>query len=154
MLNNQSLETLLLDCARVEGSSNGPPVDLPNIKSFSVYSILEAFQFSTIFRVPALRRLSSLLISIVEEGGNYFWFAFRATGDEIVFTVKCFPGSIEKVWQDLTGYARPSIKHVRLENPKDHPLGNNASIAVATLFADVHTLEIAHGCAPSSYPEF
>ena len=152
MLNNQSLETLSLGCIKLEGDPNGPPVDLSNLKSFSIYHS-EAYSegtVSTIFRVPALQRLTSLLVSVTKEQDNCDWFTFCATGDNIVFTLKCDLECIPMAWQDLTGYPEPIVQRVRLENPENLYFHGRW---VSASFVDVHTLEIGHGCA-RPYPGF
>lgn len=59
------------------------------------------------------------------------------------------------VWQDLTGYADPTLQLVRLENPGDLELADyRGRDVVITLLTNVHTLEIGHGYAPDCYPDF
>ncbi|KAF9787504.1 hypothetical protein BJ322DRAFT_729080 [Thelephora terrestris] len=151
LLNNRSLETLFLKCVRLKDNSNGPPIDLPKVKSFSAYSPRES-PLSAIFRVPALRHLSSLFISVEWKHG-YAWFTFSATGDDIVFTIKTKTTRIKETWQDLTGHAQPSIKHVRLENSGDLPLGCSEGPVVNPSFTDTHTLEIGRGYTSRFYPD-
>ena len=78
MFNNRSLESLSLDITNFEGNSKGPPVDLLNLKSFSVVHCSDVL--SEIIRVPALQRLSLLQTS--REGAGTFTKVV-ATGDGI-----------------------------------------------------------------------
>ena len=139
MMNNQSLETLSLERINLEGSSGKPPVDLPNLKSFDVEFPPKGF--STVVRVPALQRLSSLYITCMEDRR----YTFRATGEEITFSVKCDLLGMTEAWEDLTQHARPTIRHIRLH---DHPEGFEINPpnggTVISLFADAHTLEIGN----------
>ena len=151
ILNNQSLETLSLGWIEFESDSEHPPVTLSSLRSFDVCFPSKAL--STIVRVPAFHRLSSLLISTTEDYRNG-WFSFRATGHEIILTVKCGLHDIGEAWRDLTGYAGPTIQHIRLENSKDRRLGNGKGDRVTTLFMDAHTLEIGRGYVPDFYSGF
>ena len=148
ILNNQSLKTLSLEGTRFEGSSNGPPIILSNLKSLTVHCTNDSLP--TIFRVPALQRLSSL--SVFPSGDcDHDYFTCRAIGDDITFTVK--DENIVGAWRNLTGYARPTIQHVRLDNP-DNGYTDLAEGGATTWFMDVHTLEIGRGYAQDFYPEF
>lgn len=150
MLNNQSLETLSLAWVSLKGSSNGPPVNLSNLKSFSAQLPFPTKTFSTIVRVPALRHLSSLWITLVEDE-----YAFRATGDGIAFSVRSDFWRISEAWQDLTGYARPTIRHVRLHDEPgsaDPYLSEDGT--VISLLMDADTLEVGSGYVPSFYDDF
>ena len=109
MLNNRSLESLSLQIDTIEGGSKGPPVHLSNLKSLTIGAPVK--KLSTIFRVPALRRLSSLRISTDSEADIY---TLSATGDEITLTAKCYPRDFAETWEDLTGEAKPLIRHIRL----------------------------------------
>jgi hypothetical protein len=60
MRNNRSLESLYLKWIDFEGESKGPPVQLLNLKSFSVGLGAPIKKLSTIILVPAFRALSSL----------------------------------------------------------------------------------------------
>ena len=62
--NNRSLESLYLKWVDFEGDPKGPPVQLLNLKSLSVG--LPVKKLSTIIRVPAFQRLSSIQISSEE----------------------------------------------------------------------------------------
>jgi len=65
------------------------------------------------------------------------------------------PPMIVKGWQDVTGYAKPTIRHVRLEGSGDLKLGAGKDYEVViTWLADAHTLEIGRGFAPDFYPDF
>ena len=81
MHNNSSLESLVLDGVDLKGDSNGPPVHLLNLKSLTVSSPSE--KLSTVIRIPALQRLSSLQIS--SEYGEYQLFA---EGDDVTLTLE------------------------------------------------------------------
>lgn len=151
ILNNQSLETLSLSWIKFEGVSNKPPVTLSNLKSFCICFPQKAF--SALVRVPALQRLSSLVISATEDFLNG-WFELRATGEEIAFTVKCGLGRIAETWQDITGYAKPTIRHVCLENSEGRRLHSGKGDGIIALFEDAHTLEIGGGYAPNFYLGF
>ena len=149
ILNNQSVETLSMGCNTFEGNSNGPPVVLSKLKTFSVNVTDRNSRktISTLLRVPALQRLSSLLISAAT-GEEYMtdWFIFRATGDEIVFSIWCSLECIVATWQGLTGYPSPTIRRVRLENPGRLDFDIKEGGGVITLFEDAHTLEIGKDC--------
>ena len=151
-LNNESLEMLSLEYIKLKGVADSPPVVLPNIKSLSIHDPDDYSQktISTLFCVPALRRLSSLLISLTATNSPTLWFTLRSSGDNIVFTVSC-DDRIAEAWQDFTGYAKPTIQHLRLENPADIDLYGDWSEAIK-LFVDLHTLEIGNGCA-YPYPD-
>jgi hypothetical protein len=151
MLNNQSLESLSLDVLIFEGDSKGPSVDLPNLKSFEVHSHHQIL--STIIRVPALQRLSSLRISLDSDGG----LVLDATGDTIALSVETVLPDAAEVWQGLTGYIRPTIRHVRLydypEGDRDYSGGGDGR-AIISLLADAYVLEVGHGYLPFLYPGF
>ena len=112
--NNQSLETLSLTQIGFKGKPNQDPVALLNLKFFSVYYPLEYFgrNYSTVFHVPALKHLSSFVFSTTK-GGLLDTLALRATGGDILFALKCDLENIPLAWEDLTGYAKPVIQHVR-----------------------------------------
>jgi hypothetical protein len=133
MLNNQFLEKLFLKRVRFKGDSNGPPIDLTKVKSFSAH--YPRVPFSTIFRIPALCNLSSLLISVDRKYG-YERFTFSATGDDIALTVETTRNRLTEVWQDLTGHAQPNIRHVRLDNLEDLPPANGEGAVATTLFTN------------------
>ena len=143
MLNNQSLETLSLKKMSFEGSPSGPPVRLSNLKSFSIGCCPK--NLSTLVCIPALQRLSSLYISCTGDDDEEDWFTFLATGDGIAFTVESYPSEITEVWEDLTRYARPTIRHIRLHN---HPgfinFDEDECGMIIPFFMDAHTLEIGH----------
>lgn len=96
ILNNHFLETLSLERIFLQGSPNGPPVQLSNLGSLGVGC--HPAQISALVRVPALRRLSSLSITRVEDTGDGR-VTFHATGDEIVFSVKTHPHAIAKLYR-------------------------------------------------------
>ena len=150
-LNNQSLETLSLKGTRFEGSSDGPPVILSNLKSLTVDDPDRTLP--TIFHVPALQRLSSLSI-YPQKGFDFYWATFRATGDGITFIVEDLFDEILGIWKNLTGYARPTIEHVRLDNPDKVAVDIDGADGMITLLMDAHTLEIGLGYVPDFYPDF
>lgn len=151
ILNNRSLETLSLDYFWCRGELDGPPTILSNLKLLDVYYPQDILL--TIFHTPALQRLSSL--SILPEKPDYDRFTFRATGEGIVFTLRVDLYDFVDLWQDLTKHAKPTIRHVRLENPDDRELvESDGCNAVFSLLTDVHTLEIGRGYAPNFYPDF
>ena len=154
MLNNRSLETLSLNRINLEGNSNGPPVHLSNLKSFSV--CFPPKILASLVRVPALQRLSSLHISCTrDEGEGDGRFTFRATGDGITFSVKSDLVRIGETWQDFTGYAGPTTYHVRLHDDQQGvDLADGEGGAVIFLFTDAHTLGIGYKYFPFIYTDF
>ena len=155
ILNNRSLESLSFTpgyCFGLEGTSKGPPVNLFNLKSFRVDHSPKIV--STIIRIPALQRLSSLRISPGDEE-DFDKFILHATGDGITLSTKSNLGDIAKVWNDLTGYARPTIRHVHLHSDVDDDLGTGGTAStVVSLLLDAHTLEIGYGYFPHWYDGF
>jgi hypothetical protein len=141
MRNNRSLESLYLKWIDFEGESKGPPVQLSNLKSFSVGLGPPVKKLSSIVIIPAFHRLSALRISS-EDAETY---TISATGDGIKLTAECFLHDFAETWEDLTGYARPTIRHVRLcDGPEfvDHCCNDNTTVVL--LLMDAHTLEV--GC--------
>jgi len=139
MRNNRSLESLHLKWIDFEGEAKGSPVHLLNLKSLSIG--LPVKKLSTIIRVPAFQRLSSLQISS-EDAEMY---TISATGEGIAFTAECFIRDFAETWEDLTGYAKPVIRHVRLYDGLelvDHCCSDNTTVIL--LMVDAHTLEV--GC--------
>jgi hypothetical protein len=147
--NNQSLESLQFKFVDFEGDPEGPPVHLSNLKSLNVG--LAYKELSTVIRVPALSRLSFLRISA---WSDCFGYNLCATGESITFSARCLSNEFGEIWECFTGYAKPVIRHVRLEEELraggrgDH---NNAFISV---LSDAHTLEIGCGYFPFWYDEF
>jgi len=135
---NQSLESLSLDITSFDGDTKGPPVDLPNLKLFSVN--LCPMVLSIIIRVPALRRLSSL--RVFYEADNLEAVRLLATGDEITLNVVSAGDDVAEVWQDLVGYGQPTIGHVNLHGYPGIGCVAPGSRAVFLLLADAHTLEV------------
>ena len=143
ILINQSLESLALEIDAFEGEAKGPPVDLLNLKSFAVRFCPKVL--STIIRVPALQLLSSLRISY--EGDDYLeTLRLVAAGDGVTLSVVDTLSDIAEAWQDLVGYAQPTIGHVRLCDYLNNHRGciGCDSSAIIPLLADAHTLEV--GC--------
>jgi len=152
LLNNRSLETLSLQSIDLEGSPNGPPARLSDLKSFSVRFPQKIL--SSLICVPAFQRLSSLYVSYTE-GDWEDWFTFRATGDGIMFSVASPLPEIVEDWKDLTGHARPTIHYVRLQDyPRNKFLDEHEGGAVICLFEDAHTLEIGYPYTACFYPDF
>ena len=143
ILNNTSLETLLLGDIGFEGDPDGPPVILSNLKSFRLNAPLVRCEetLSTFFHVPALQRLSSLSVSARDRD----WSMLHATGDDITFTLECDPEFVAEEWQNLTEYARPTIRLVRLQDSDNLELDKSQRGGLITLFTDAHTLEIGDG---------
>ena len=140
MHNNRSLVSLALDIDTLEGDPKGPPVHLPNLEVLTIDLPVNK-KLSTIFRVPALQRLSSLRISS-EDAEMY---TMSATGDRIALTVKCSPRDFAETWEDLTGYAKPVVRHIRLyDGPDDieHYFPDNNTIVL--LMLDAQTLEVGY----------
>ena len=150
VLKNRSLETLSLGRIKLEGNPHGPPAVLSNLKSLSIdcYQVYSENAISTIFRVPALQHLSSLSVSVIKEGENCDRLALCATGDDIVFTLKCDPECIEETWKDLTGYVKPIIQRVRIERWE---VDGFNGLRLIELFAGSRTLEICHSLASHSH---
>ena len=146
--NNQSLQSLQFKYVDFEGDPEGPPVHLPNLRSLSIGIAYK--ELSTIIRVPALSRLSSLRISLQQYGSAY---TLHSTGDGIAFSAKCFAREFAETWEDFTGYARPAIRHVRLEDgPEVDSCGDH--VTFLSLLSDAHTLEIGDGYFPFWYHGF
>lgn len=151
MRNNRSLESLYLKWIDFEGESKGPPVQLQNLRSFSVGLGSPIKKISTIILVPAFQRLSSLRISS-EDAETY---TLSATGDGISLTAECFLRDFAETWEDLTGYAKPVIHQVRLyDGPEfvDHCCRDNTTTVL--LMMDAHTLEVGHNYLTGWYDSF
>ena len=141
MRNNRSLESLYLKWIDFEGDAKGPPVQLLNLRSLSVGPSPPIKKLSTIILVPAFQRLSSLRISSADAEA----YTISATGDDITLTAECSPRDFAETWEDLTGYAKPVIRHVRLYDGSecvDH-CGSDYT-TVILLMMDAQTLEV--GC--------
>jgi len=88
-------------------------------------------------------------------GDDYEWFTLRATGDGIVFTIESDLPRVPETWQDLTGYAKPIIRHVRLEDcSAEVILPRDVDDTVISLLADVHTMEVGRDCLQHFYTGF
>lgn len=65
---------------------------------------------------------------------------------------------IAEAWEELVGYARPTIRHVRLYNyPEGGRTGGNdgsGGSTTAPLLADARTLEVGHGYLLPWYQDF
>ena len=151
MSNNRSLESLSLHITYFEGNTKGPPVDLLHLKSFTLPFYSEPL--STIIRIPALQRLSSLRISYE---GACEDLKLVATGDGITLSVVVLD-DIAEVWQSLVGYAQPTIGHVSF---CDYPQGckdcsgNIDGSTIIPLLADAHTLEVGRDYLKFWYRDF
>jgi hypothetical protein len=138
--NNGSLESLVLEGVDFKGDSKGPPVHLLNLKSLTVD--FPSRKLSTIIRIPAFQRLSSLHIS--SKYGEYQLFA---EGDGVRLSIKVLDELTED-WENLTGYAKPVIRHIRFyDGPErvdhfDHFVAENS--AVALLMMNAQTLEVGY----------
>jgi len=149
LLNNYSLELLGLGSVRFEGDSIDPPVCLSNLKSLSAGPADD--KLPTIIRVPALQRLSSLRIG--SDGAGYY--TLYATGDGITFSVRCSSGDIARTWEKFTEYARPTIRHVCLDDSEPVECnGDHGDPTLVPVLLDVHTLEIGVGHFPDCYGGF
>ena len=152
MSNNRSLESLSLDVFGFEDDSKGPPIDLLNLKSLSVSSCSHIL--STIIRVPALQHLSSLRITL---DGFVDGITLDATGDRITLSVETTLRNVAGAWQDLAGYTRPVIRHVRFcdyPEPARSYSGSSRGRVVIPLLADAHTLEVGRDYLPFFYATF
>ena len=153
MLNNPSSESLTLEVDAFEGNAKGPPVNLLDLKSFSV--MLRPTVLSRIIRVPALQRLSSIRIS--HERADAPEIRLAAAGDGIALSVVAFLYDVAEVWQDIAGYAQPTIRHVCL---CDFPESGQAHIddgdgsAVVPLAAGAHTLAVGRSYLTLWYRDF
>ena len=152
MHNNSSLESLVLEEVDLKGDSKGPPVHLLNLKSLTVRPPSE--NLSTVIRVPALQRLSSLQIS--SEYGEYQLFA---EGDGVTLTL--MDSYDFKDWENLTEYAKPVIRHIRFyDGPNraahraQHVVARNPDNVVALLMANVQTLEVGYSYLQGWYNDF
>jgi len=140
MLNNQSLESLSLNIHLFDSDiTNGPPVDLLNLQVFTV--ILPIGDLSTVIRVPALQHLSSLQISY-EGMATLDAIQLLATGGGMTLSVSPFLCDVAEVWQDLVGYARPTIHDVHLCGYSQGGQGGGDGRGVFPLLTDAHTLEV------------
>ena len=147
LLNNQSLESLEFQFVIFEGSPEGPPVHLLNIKSLVIG--LASTELSTVMRVPALSRLSSLRISASQDD-----YVLRAVGDGITFSVRHLGEEFWSVWERLTGYARPVIRRIRLDGDMKTAGLHDRSATFASMLLDAHILEIGDGYFPFWYDGF
>ena len=148
LLNNLSLESLSLDTSQFQGTPKGPPVDLHNLRSFSI--ILSPVDLSTVIRVPAFQHLSSLQTSY-EGVGFSGVMRLLATGDGITLTVISSLCYVARIWQNLVGYARPTIRHVHLCG---YSSCRSAEGVGFPLLADAHTLEVGRGYLMHWYDDF
>jgi hypothetical protein len=145
MLNNQSLESLELKYIDFVGYPKDPPVQLLNLKTLRVG--LAHKGLSAIIRVPALCRLSTLRIS----PGDTSTYTLYATGGGIVFSIECFAHNLTEIWDDFTGYAGPTIHHIRLDDGPEVGYWPGHDIAFVSLLLDAHTLEIGNDYFPPGY---
>jgi len=98
----------------------------------------------------ALRCLSSLRIG--SDDPDYY--TLHATGDGITLSVGCFPSVLAETWENITGCAKPTIRHVHLDDsgPWVEPYGGG--VTFVSLLLDAHTLEIGDGYFPFWYDGF
>ena len=142
MSNNRSLESLDLS-VRIVGTTRGPPIELSNLKSLSNNYSRDLRLVPSIIRVPALERLSSLLITLGGPGASWA-LQLGAIGDGISLGVTSLVGDAEEDWRNLTEYAQPTLLYVRIYGQLPGARFNycDASDIVQTLMADAHTLDI------------
>lgn len=145
MLNNLSLESLVLWCIDFRGDPKGPPAHLLNLKSLRLFLVGEGL--STIICVPAFRCLSLLQISPDEDDTH----TLDATGDGITFSAQGFKEDLAGTWEPFAGYARPTICHIRLEGGLEEFNCLDCNIQFVSTFLDAHTLEIWGDYWPLSY---
>ncbi len=153
MCNNHSLESLDLKWVELEGDSKGPPAHLLNLKSLTVNPAPK--KLSTTIRIPAFQRLSFLRISSWDEDT----YTLYATGDDIAIQADCSLNKFAEIWEDLTGYAKPIIRHIRLyDGPEleDHSCwgDNRDNCSVALLMMDAQTLEVGFNYQLGWYKSF
>ena len=149
MCNNRSLESLHLKWVDLEGDSKGPPVQLLNLKSLTVDC--HPKKLSTTIRIPAFQCLSSLRIS---KGSDMY--ILSAVGDGITITADChFLEDFAETWEDLTGYAKPVIRHIRLYDGLehiDHYCSDDSTLVL--LMMHVQTLEVGSNYLAGWYRSF
>ena len=138
--NNRSLESLELTF-RIVGSTEGPPIDLLNLKSLKVHGSCPEV-LSDVIHVPAFQHLSSLRISL--DDGCSDRHTLCATGDGISLFVDCRALEGAKSWRRLTGYAQPSIRHVSIydQQPVRMYPCSYYYMPITPLVMDAHTLDI------------
>ena len=154
MCNNRSLESLDLNWVTLEGDSKGSPAQLLNLKSLTVRPPPK--KLSTTIRIPAFQRLSLLRISRDDDMSS--GYTLYAAGDGITIKTDCSLNRLAETWEDLTGYAKPIIRHIRLyDGPEfvDHYCwGNNNDHSVALLMMDAQTLEVGFNYQLGWYQSF
>jgi len=152
---NQSLESLSLKYTYFEGNTNAPPANLPNLKSLDLRFCSKTM--SSIVRVPATQRLSSLQISL-EGLGTHGTVILTATGDGFALSIWVDLNDVVEVWQGLTQDAQSTIRCVRFCNytwgrdPADFDSTDGS--AVFPLLTDVHTMEVGRDYLSYWYPGF
>ena len=111
---------------------------------------------STIIRVPALQRLSSIRISY-ERADAPEEIRLATTRDGITLSIVAFLYDVAEVWQDLVGYAQPTIRHVCLcdfpESGQAH-IDDSDGSAVVPLLGDARTLEVGRNYLTLWYRDF
>ena len=132
ILQNRTLTSLQLSI-RIKGSTKGPPVDLLNLKFLRITRCTKAV--AAIFRVPALKHLSSLRIS-----GE----AIDATGGGISFYMESPSNCLLEDWRNLTQDSPPTLRHVRADGEPVEcmSLDPDSQAMVSTFMRDADTLEI------------
>jgi len=153
--NNRSLESLELKWVTFVGDSKGPPAHLLNLKSLAVWDPPK--KLSTTIRIPAFQRLSSLRISLGSgDIAAYDMYTLHAAGDDIKIKAASSLNKLAETWEDLTGYAKPIIRHIRLyDGPEfvEHECWNDNS-SVALLMIDAQTLEVGSNYLVGWYKSF
>jgi len=82
-------------------------------------------------------------------------YTMSATGEDITVTTECFPDDFAETWEDLTGYAKPVIRHVRLYDGSEHVshwCPDNSTIVL--LMMDAQTLEVGFNYLTGWYRSF
>ena len=156
MGNNRSLESLDLKWVELKGNSKGSPVHLLNLKSLTVHPPPK--KLSTTIRIPAFQRLSLLHISSGDDDMPPEYTLY-ATGDDIAIKTDCSLNKLAETWEDLTGYAKPIIHHIRLyDGPAsiNHYCWGDSSnnCSVALLMMDAQTLEVGFNYQLGWYKSF
>ena len=83
-------------------------------------------------------------------------YTLHAAGDDITIKATCFLDEVAETWENLTGYAKPIIRHIRLyDGPgfvKRERWDVNSSVAL--LMMDAQTLEVGSNYLVGWYKSF
>lgn len=135
--NNLSLISLEVSTV-IRGEAEGDPIVLSNLKSLTVDCDSEAL--STILNVPAFQRFSTLHISL--EDGRDDIYILHATEGDISLVAKAKALKVQEDWQHLTGYAKPTIRHVSLYDQHIERIPPRDSCTeITALMTDAHTVD-------------